>query len=334
MKIITRETMQDEINKLKEIHGDDIKVYSISKLNNFNNCKRGFYYSYVDKKEQDSNIYSILGGAAHNDLELYYENKTDKLERKSFDEEWMKSKLFGIKFMNDNVENNYKKDIDEFYKHYKKRDNKCISEMGFLLQVGEKHFLQGYIDLIDFIEDNKVNIVDFKTSSKFDKKKLFESGRQLTIYQLALEKLYGLEVINNSWEMLKYLTIQINDNKPKIVSAREWVSKCKTQLKTLLKKEGLEPIIIEAMLSKCEQDNNIDILPENIKEQVEISTYICDYDVTDEVKKECMEYITNTIENIESKNPKNIEEWECNVNKFFCMNLCSFSKKYCSEWKK
>lgn len=334
MKIITRETMSDEINKIKSIYGEDVKFYSISRLNNFNNCKRAYYYTYIKKKEQDNNIYSLLGNGVHSDLERYYVGETDALERKCFDEEWMKSKLFGVKFMSENVENNYKKDIDEFYKYYKKRENECISEMGFILKLDDKKYMTGYIDLIEKIDDNKVKVIDFKTSSKFDKKKIIDAGRQLCIYQMALEQLYNLEVIENAWEMGKYLEIQIGNNKPKITSAREWVSKSKVQLKTLLKKEGIESIMIDAMLAKCEAVNNIDILPEKIRNQVAISTYVCKYDITQEVKDECMEYILNTIENIENTDVKNIDEWECNVNEFYCRNLCAFSKKHCKHWKK
>lgn len=334
MKIITRETMSDEINKIKSIYGEDVKFYSISRLNNFNSCKRAYYYTYINKKEQDNNIYSLLGSGVHSDLEKYYEGETDTLERKSFDEEWMKSKLFGIKFMSENVENNYKKDIDEFYKHYKKRENECISEMGFILKLDDKKYMTGYIDLIEKIDDDKVKVIDFKTSSRFDKKKIVDAGRQLCIYQMALEQLYNLEVVENAWEMIKYITVQIGSNKPKIVSSREWVSKSKTQLKTLLKKEGIESIMIDAMLAKCEAVNNIDILPENVRNQVSLSTYVCKYDITQEVKDECMEYILNTIKNIENTDVENIDEWECNVNEFYCKNLCAFSKKHCKQWKK
>lgn len=334
MKIITRETMSDEINKIKSIYGEDVKFYSISRLNNFNNCKRAYYYTYIKKKEQDANIYSILGSAVHNDMERMFVSGIDILERKSFDEEWRKSKLFGIKFMSEKVEENYKKDMDMFYKVYNKPEGDFISELGFILKIDNKKYLVGYIDLIEMLKDNSIKIYDIKTSSLFRGDKIKDAGRQLVLYERAMNELYGLNVVENGWIMTKYLQIQIGSNKPKIISAREWVSKSKVQLKTLLKKEGIESIMIDAMLAKCEAVNNIDILPEKIRNQVSISTYVCKYDITQEVKDECMEYILNTIENIENTDVKNINEWECNVNEFYCRNLCAFSKKHCKHWKK
>lgn len=333
IKIITRETMEYEINKIKGIN-PNAKFWSISRINNFNSCKRQYYHTYVNKKEQKTGIYSLLGSAVHADLEDLYENKTDKLECVSFDNDWVKASMFGINFMSDNVRDNYKKDIDEHYKRYKKPNGKFLSEIGFLLKLTDNDYMMGYIDLIQLLDDNKAKIVDFKTSSKFDKKKLIEAGRQLSVYQMALEQLYQMEIIDNGWEMVKYITVQIGDYKSKDVSAREWVSKCKTQIKNLNKKEKyVDEDLIDMLLSKCEVDNDIKSLPQELQNKISIKTCYIGYDVTEEVKQETLNYILETIKEIEKLNINNELEWECNVNDFYCKNLCSFSGKHCRYWE-
>lgn len=333
IKIINRETMKEEIDKIKTINSN-AKFWSISKINNFNICKRGYYYTYVNKKEQQNNVYNLLGSAVHSDFEDVFENRTNRLENNHFDSEWMKINLFGINFMNDNVKDNYKKDIDAMYKYYKKPDGEFLSEIGFLLKLDENNYMQGYIDLIQLLEDGKVNITDFKTSSKFDKKKLVEAGRQLCVYQLALEQLYNMKIVDNGWLMCKYLTVKVGDYKPKDVSAREWVSKCKSQIKNLNKKEKyIDETFIDMLLYKCEIDNNISLLPKELQDRIKVETCFVKYDITEEVKEETLSYILETIKKIEKLDTDNEQEWDCNVNNFYCKNLCSFSNKYCRYWE-
>lgn len=334
MKIITRETMNDEIDKIKEQHGDDIKIYSISRLNNMNSCPRQYYHTYVDKKTQDENIYSILGSATHNILEDLYEGKIKEIDRTEFDKAWVKAQMFGIKFMSENVKKKYMKDMDVFFDTYRKKEGEFISELGFILKLDDKRYIIGYIDSIEMLGDNKVRVIDYKTSSKFSgKEKLKSAGRQLGIYQMALEQLYGFEVVENGWEMLKYLEVKIGSNKPKVVEGFEWVSKCKTQIRTLLKKKYMDSIIIDVMLAKCEAENSIQCLPDDIKDQIQVSTYFCKYDITHEIKEEITQYINETIKDIEGRNEEDERDWECSINPFFCENLCSYSKQHCKSWK-
>lgn len=334
IQIITRATMQSEIEKLK-VTNPNLRMWSISKINNFNTCKRGFFYTYIDKKDQKTGIYSFLGSACHGDLEnLYEDEKETELKDTNFSGDCMKAKMFGINFMSDNVEKNYLADIREHYKQYRKPNGKFLSEIGFILKIDENNYMQGYIDLIKLNDDGTVEIVDFKTSSKFDKKKLFEGGRQLSVYQMALEQLYGMEVVSNGWQMLKYVSVQVGDYKAKDVSAREWVAKCSTQIKNLNKKEKyVDEGLIDMLLSKCETDNSIELLPQKLKDRINVKTCFVGYDVTDEIKKETMEYILNTVSEIEELDKGNEKEWDRNVNEFWCKNLCGFSGKHCRYWE-
>lgn len=334
INLIFRENMDEAITNIKKEYGEDVKFYSISKINNFNTCPHQFYQTYIAKNVQKAGVYGVLGTACHSDLETLYENEeADKLVNEKFNSAWQMCELFKVNFpvSRGDIKGNYKKDIDSFYNHYKKIEgHKFISELGFLLKIDNKHFLMGYIDLIEFKEDGTIAIIDFKTSAMFKDKKLVEAGRQLCIYQMAMEQLYGLTVVDNGWQMLKYLEVKVGNNKPKVVSGRELVEKISSQVKTLMKKNGVSEFEINMYITKATQNNDISCFPDEIKEQIKINTYYLPYDVTEEVKKECIEYITGTIEKIESMDKENIEVWEKSPNDFFCKNLCGYYPKYCN----
>lgn len=333
IKYIFRDNMNEYIDKIKK-DNPNVKFYSISKINNFKTCKRGYYYTYINKKSQKQGVYGLLGSACHSDLEELYENKEEtKLKPINFNKDWFMAETFGINFPSDKIKENYKKDIDNHYKIYKKREGKFISELGFLLKVDEDHYLMGYIDLIEILDEGNVKVYDFKTSAKFQGDKIVDAGRQLAVYQMALEQLYDMDVISNGWEMLKYVEIQIGSNKPRVISSREWVEKCKTQIKTLMKKNKMDTTLIEIQLSKCCADNSIELLSKEIQDQIHIETYFVPYAVTEEVKKETINYILNNIKKIESMNIEDEEEWQPCVNQFFCKNLCSFGGTHCRYWE-
>ena len=327
IQLLFRENIND---KLQEIRDKGGIIYSISKINNYNTCPRQYYYTYIDKKPQRAGIYGILGTSCHSDLEELYEGNDTQIKPNNFNNEWVKADLFGIKFPSDKIKENYKKDIDGFYNNYKKREGEFISELGFILQIDDKHYLTGFIDLIQLLDNNKVKIIDFKTSAMFKDEKLLSAGRQLIVYQLALEQLYGLETVENGWEMLKYLKVTIGNNKAKIVSAREWVSKCESQLRTLLKKNtNIEPIMIDMYLAQCIKNNSIETLPRNIQDMVTKEIYFMPYQITEELKQETIDYIRNSINVIESIDDKDINMWQPSINDFFCKNLCSFGGGVC-----
>ena len=303
------------------------KVWSISRLNNFNQCKRGYYFTYIDKKDQKQGVYSTLGTCCHEALEEVYEGKRDTLNKESFDNQFALCELFGINFPKSkwDIKGNYKKDIDMFFKYFKKEEGKFISELGFVLEIDDKNIIMGFIDLLEILPDGKVKITDFKTSASFDKpEKLLHAGRQLCIYQMALEQLYGLEVISNKWLMLKYLDISVGEVTKKNIQGNKLIKNIESPLKKLFKKQGYDAFTTDLYIAQA-YEGGLDILPQDIKDKISIEVHPEYYDVTDEIKAETMEYIKNTIKAIGEET-----EWECKPDKFFCMNLCGFNPKYCN----
>lgn len=329
IKLYDRETIQEDVKKLKD---KGCNIWSISRLNNYNTCKKQYYLTYIEHAKQKQGIYSFLGSALHSDYEDLYNGITNKLTPNHFNEDWTKAEIFDIRFPSENIKNNYKKDLELCYKYYNKMEGKkFICELGFILKIDDNNYMNGFIDLIEFIDDTKIKIYDFKSSAMFKDKKLLSAGRQLAIYQMAMEQLYGLEVISNAWIMAKYSDITIGDYKPIIaVQNKDIIKRCEATLKRFMKKKGYSEDLIGMYISMYQSTGDFDCLPEDIRKEIKIETHIKEYDITEECKNETLEYVKETIKAIESNDKTNINEWKCNPNQFFCENLCSFSNTYCN----
>lgn len=330
IQLIYRENMDTYLKPLKE---KGVRVWSISRLNNFNTCRYQYYLTYIERAKQKDGVYSKLGSACHSDLEDLYDGDSNILSPSHFNNDWQICEIFGVEFPKSrgDIKGNYKKDIDTFYNIYKKMEGKFISELGFILKLSDKDVLMGYIDLTEVCDYENVKIYDFKTSAMFKDKKLIDAGRQLTIYQMALEQLYGLKVNQNGWIMLKYSDLQIGNNKPMVaVQNKDLVKKSESQLKKLMIKLGINQAMVEMYITKCLMDNNFNCLPENVKKQIHIKTHFKEYKITEDVKKETIDYIMNTIRAIDDMEGKSKEEWEYNYNDFFCYNLCGFGNTSCN----
>lgn len=335
IELIFRDNMQEYINKIKDKNPNAVFL-SHSKLGTFAQCPRSYYYSYVDRKPQTTGVYSTLGSEVHETLQELYEDKTEVLDKARFDRAFEMCEMLGVEFPRSqyDIAGNYKKDIDNFYKYYKRFPKeegvKYICELGFILQIDDNHYEMGYIDLLILKPDGTCEIWDFKTSSLFKDKKLLSAGHQLILYKLAIEQLYGIPVTKVGWEMVKYVSVKIGKNKEKHgVQGRNWIEKCSSQLKTLVKKECGDATIAEMLIMKAVAENSLESLPQSVQDQINISIYRQEYDVTQELIDEFWDYTRGTIEKIESKE-ETLEEFPKKCDQFFCSNLCSFRRDYCN----
>jgi RecB family exonuclease len=196
------------------------RVQSPSSINTFKQCKRKYYYQYIEKIPTLSNIHQVRGNIAHSTLEDFFdidisdctpENCTPKLVGKMqaiFLNCWnrYKPKLDEL---------NLSKDRERFYfeetmlmlmnwnKQFIENLTKTISEKQMTLQeafhyltpIREQEFrseafsVRGFIDAIQHLE-NEVHIIDYKTNSKFDMKESILL--QLGIYSLLYKEKHGV----------------------------------------------------------------------------------------------------------------------------------------------
>ena len=100
---------------------------------------------------------------------------------------------------------------------------------------------------------------------------------------------------------------------------------------------GYDEIDIDVAINDFKKTNSFEVLPNDISSQFKMLPYVMKYEVTDELKNECNEYIDNTInkweslgDKIENYPPLNFIKTQKNgkeiLNLFYCTKLCSHRK--------
>lgn len=349
--------INEELQKLFDANKN---VYSHSKLSTIDNCLYSSYLTYIEHEKGTNNIYALAGGKIHDKLEEIVNEECDEsVLLLTLYEELADYDMLGISFPKDrngkdSIRNGWIANMTHFCNSFKKPKGKFITEKFLILKIDEEHYLQGFCDLIKIVDEkNKVvSVYDWKTSSQFAKDDLIHHGRQLVIYQMALEQL-GYTVKECAWIMLKYCTLQYEGKKrsnsktespiEKVCERKKIVQELKSDIELRLANVGYGEIDIEIMLNEALDNNSLDNLPDKIKSRYKITPYVRKYEVTDEVKEECLQYIKEKSELWEgldkeekSYPPRKFTKLTATGKEiddiFFCLNLCNH--KSCPHIKK
>ncbi|MBL4951069.1 PD-(D/E)XK nuclease family protein [Neobacillus sp. YIM B02564] len=179
--------------------------YSFSRLETFHNCKRNFYYTYILDNRSGESIYTYLGTVCHELTEAIIQKQmTNDDAVIQFIEAVDDAEMLDLRWISDNVKNNYVNCIVHFFENFSPIDNPTIRiEDYFEIDINGVTII-GYIDLWYMI-GNDIYIIDLKTSSKFSKKDLPKKSRQLLLYAIALSEKYPDYKIHLQFNMLKYV---------------------------------------------------------------------------------------------------------------------------------
>lgn len=334
-----------QYDKLKKLRDNGETVWSISRLNNYNNCPHGYYLTYVaeDRDRGLQNIYSHAGSIFHDTLEnLHLDRKLDEqtelnkslaqvLTDKTFDS----NLTFPLsKGGGNTIEENWVNSMTHFSKNFKRLPNHVETEKLFCFEVLPSIYVQGYIDVITTDDKGNIIILDWKTSSRFTGEKRKEAGRQLVLYKLALEKVFGLKVEKVGWYMLKYARVKYGKSS-KMVDRGKWVGQISKQLEEQLIQFYGNEMTANYALNEAIKSSSLDDLPKEIQDYFKIEPLIEYYKVTPELEQELFDYIETTIVGVESEFMFNPISIDYNTY-FFCENLCGQREK-CSayqRWKK
>ena len=344
--------------RLQALYDAGIKPYSFSRLGTINQCEFQAFLAYIKKIKGTNNIYGIMGGRIHDVLEDIMENKaTEKDLYPAFLKELEDAELLGIDFPKDrkgenSIRDNWIADMTHFCNNFVKPEGKFITEELFIYKISETRYIIGYIDLIRINKDGTLYIIDWKSSSNFETKKILEYGRQLILYGMGKEQ-QGEKVRDLSWVMLKYCEVKFlgkakinSKNKTdlvKVVNRGKLIKELRTHIELDLKDMGYNEVEIDLMMVKAISDNSFDSLPKEISDLYHIRPYVRIYDFTEELQQETLDYINTTADYFESKDPENEDDWKplCFVDKkgnpdtFFCDVLCDYGNicKHLKEFK-
>lgn len=336
--------------KLKELYNNNKKVYSISKLNTIDNCLYEAYRTYVLHEKGKNGVYGILGGKIHDVLEKIVngEAKCEDLPD-ALEAELAELDMLNIDFPKDAkggdaIRNNYIVNMNHFCHNFTAPKGRFKTEELVIYQVDEDRYLQGYIDLIRYNKNGSIDIYDWKTSAQFKKDELIHHGRQLVFYAMAKEA-EGFSVNKVAWIMLKYCEVSFKGKKrsnsksrsdmTKVVERRNLIKDLKQYILDDLLNAGYDECDSEMMLSQALKNNNFSNLPQEIQDNYKVKPYVREYELTDEIRQECLDYINAKADLFESLDAEDEDEWEHRPFKlaikdgkekediFYCCSLCN-----------
>jgi RecB family exonuclease len=328
-----------EIAKIKQSGG---KIYSISKCNTIDNCLYEAYMQYISDIPPDDSVYGVLGSGVHDTLEKIMNGKADESElAMSLAQDLQKAEQKGLNFPKDknggdSIREKWVADMTDFCEKFRRLPGEFETERLVLYPLDDKHYVQGYIDLVKHNEDGTVDIYDWKTSSNFSAADLKHHGRQLAIYKTAMEHM-GYTVNRTAWIMLKYIAVTDTvTGRIYPASRSQTVKDMQKPLISILKKQGMDD---ETAVLKVSTYGSLDDINREFGNRFTTDLYIRDYTVTEETEKECLNYINNKIkvwEHHEKENWKDIAprdfiavsgKGNIREDTFYCNNLCGYRKK-------
>jgi len=187
-----------------------MSIYSHSKIETFEQCKLKFKYRYIDKivPEIAKGIEAHLGDIIHKSLEWLYmlvlKNRIPSINDLIlfYSEKWQEAYSSKMPIVNKTMtaKDYFNRGVEFLVNYYMKyhpfQDNTIATEKRIeidLDKTGNKKLI-GYIDrLAHNLENNEIEIHDYKTSNTIMAKEKVENSRQLTIYSLAIKEMFGKE---------------------------------------------------------------------------------------------------------------------------------------------
>ena len=329
------------------------KVYSFSKLSTFNDCPYRAYLTYKEHLKGAESVYGILGTCVHDKLEAIMNNEAEKGELKgALEQDLEQLELLDLHFPKDfkggdGIRDNWVADMSHFVDHFEKPKGDFKTEEFLIYKVDDEHYMQGYADLVRLDGEGEQSIFDWKTSSMYDAQGLLEHGRQLVIYAMAKEQ-EGIKINEIAWFFLKYVTVEFmgkkrvnSKEKTKIVkhiNRRKIGQELLKYIRDDLYDAGYDEISVESYLMDVESSNSLDSLPKEIKAGYIIKPCVVKYELTDEIREECRQYIKNSINQFEALGD-DPQDWEprsfykttkygVQEDTFFCNTLCDH-RNYC-----
>lgn len=186
-------------------------VYSHSRLNTFENCPKQFQFRYVLKIPQESEgIEAFVGKRVHEVLERLYEfvdrGQVPPLQKvvdryyQLFDQHYDGERVrivktgvdlpfyreLGSRCLHNYYRRHYPFDVGETLGI----EERVVFELDELGK-SSKYKMQGIIDRIARGPDGVIEIIDYKTGQWVPKQDKIDKDRQLALYQIGLQKVYG-----------------------------------------------------------------------------------------------------------------------------------------------
>ncbi len=190
MSIFDFKPVKQEL-RVKDLESSNRITYlSYSQLETFNRCPLQYKYSYILRIPVPISAAASFGISLHNSLRDFYQQhqKNKKLNQKMLLKilrvNWIKEGYFS-KAHEKKMYFRAKDFLAGFFKKgYQKTDNPIALEQIFIIKASSNLKIGGRIDRADFLKDNTLEIIDYKTG-KVPTQKEVDKNPQMTFYAMA-----------------------------------------------------------------------------------------------------------------------------------------------------
>lgn len=301
---------KEELEKVKQKYGVD-ELYSWSKVDTAITSLYEYFLKYVlhIKEDRTDCAYAPMGGISHSVIEDFYSSKINHEDMiEEFNNGWTTAiDIADLKFdrndesKNTSISEKYKLNLEHFFMNHIPIKHKVALEKFMTALIGD-YVLQGYIDAIYKDDDGNFHIVDWKTSTKYSGKTAEEKCGQLVVYAIGLNQAgVPMNKIKICWNFLKYVSIQYEQAngavKTREVERYKIGESLQTNAKMWLKKLGYADEM-DYYLKLLLDTNDIECLPDKVKEKYTLSDCYVYVDLTDKLIEKWKDTIITTIKDV------------------------------------
>jgi putative RecB family exonuclease len=181
-----------------------VPVYSHSRLSAFEKCPLQYKYRYLDRIKRDTQgIEAFMGNRVHEALEKLYRDllmerrppldEITGLYHRSWDENFSdRVRIVRSEYTADHYRQVGERCLAAYYRRYEPFDQAATlgleERVHLALDGGDRYQLQGFIDRLARAGDGIYEIHDYKTSASLPSDQDLRKDRQLTLYQMAVER--------------------------------------------------------------------------------------------------------------------------------------------------
>jgi len=203
---------------------------SFSRLKRFETCPLSFKLHYIDRLRSEPNDALRFGTLLHTVLERLYrwvieEEYAGRLDEEHalalYREEWARSGLSGFAMFQEGLDI-----LKAYLREYAMVDHRDILavEQEFRLPIAGFEVL-GYIDRVDRVDDETVEILDYKTNRLIFTREEVENDLQLTVYHMAARQLWPwAKRVRLCFYLLRHgMRMETTRSKEQLEAAREYI---------------------------------------------------------------------------------------------------------------
>ena len=185
------------------------KPLSHSSVSLYETCPQRFKFRYIDKLPEKPKPFFSFGKSVHAGLEFLFAKLSGPWPSVEELVDFYKKNWLREGYETPEQERDYYLDGERILKGFYEKHKNDLRQSMFVEYKFNLHIegvpVTGFVDRIDKTESGRLHIIDYKTGKAFDKSRVKEDP-QLSLYQLALTELLGLEVESVTLYHLNSLT--------------------------------------------------------------------------------------------------------------------------------